>query len=562
MECNKISILLSGSAGQGLNTVEKILAFTFNEAGYYVFATKEYMSRVRGGNNSTQIVISVEPVDYYSTKTDILFLLNQNSLQRHIDLLSEDTLIIGDINSFNEDTKNFKTIKLNIKSFADKLGKQVYENSIICGILCGAIGVDFQYLEKNIKKEFENKPNEIEKNIEAALYGYSLRDIIKFRCSILKPKKTEKRLNLLNGTIAVANGCMDGVCNFISSYPMSPSTGVFTELSRNSKKRGIIIDQAEDEIAAINSSIAAWYAGARAMVSTSGGGFALMCEGISLAAMTETPIVVHLGQRPGPATGLPTRTEQADLNLVLYAGHGEFPRIIYAPGNIEQAYYLSAKAFDIADKFQIPVFILTDQYLLDTFYQSEFEKYTPNTYIVKTDENYKRYKLTDNGISPRGIPGWGDGFIRVDSDEHDEMGHITESKQIRKLMVEKRNKKIEEIVKDSIEPEFIGDLDYENLVICWGSTRNNVLKAISEIKKPKTAVLHFSQVFPIKKDVQKYLDKARRIIFIEQNFSMQFYNVFKLNFDEIKNPILIKKYDGHAMSIEFVIENLKNILEK
>ncbi|MDA3810762.1 MAG: 2-oxoacid:acceptor oxidoreductase subunit alpha, partial [Spirochaetaceae bacterium] len=204
---------------------------------------------------------------------------------------------------------------------------------------------------------------------------------------------------------------------------MSPGTSVFTAMATYSKEAGILIEQAEDEIAAVNMAVAGWYAGARPIVSTSGGGFALMSEGMSLAGMTETPLVIHIAQRPGPATGLPTRTEQGDLNLALHAGHGIFARAIYAPGTTQKAFELAFRAFNHADQYQIPVIILTDQYFVDTYYDTpefDLEKIKVEKHMVETDDNYRRYKITDSGISPRGIPGFGTGFVCSDSDEHDE----------------------------------------------------------------------------------------------------------------------------------------------
>jgi 2-oxoglutarate ferredoxin oxidoreductase subunit alpha len=329
-----------------------------------------------------------------------------------------------------------------------------------------------------------------------------------------------------------------------------------------SKEHGILVDQAEDEIAAVNMSIAAWYAGARAIVSTSGGGLALMTEAISLSGIIETPIVFHLAQRPGPATGLPTRTEQGDLNLVLYAGHGEFPRIIYAPGNLQEAYELSAKAFNMADKYQVPVFVLTDQYFLDSFYNvDEMPKVEIERYIIKTDENYKRYLLTEDGISPRGIPGYGKGLVRVDSDEHDEYGHITESAEVRKNMVEKRLKKMSKILQDVIPPKLFGSENYKYLIVTWGSTQLIVKEAIEKLGRKDIAMLHFSQVYPIPPIAENYLRKAERVIFLEQNATGQFANLVKLTFDGINTYRRILKYDGFSFSVEQVEEAISKEVE-
>ncbi|NQT01917.1 MAG: 2-oxoacid:acceptor oxidoreductase subunit alpha, partial [Planctomycetes bacterium] len=331
---------------------------------------------------------------------------------------------------------------------------------------------------------------------------------------------------------------------------------------KQAKDFGIIAEQAEDEIAAINMATGAWYAGARAMVTTSGGGFALMTEGLSLAGMLESPIVIHLAQRPGPATGLPTRTEQADLELALYAGHGEFPRILLAPGNIEDAFYLTRKAFNLADKYQIPVFILTDQYFVDSYYNTvrpDLSDINIEKHIIKTDVDYKRYKLTDNGISPRGIPGYGKGLVAVDSDEHDEAGHITEDLGLRVEMVDKRLKKFELLKNEAIPPKLVGSEDYKNLIVCWGSTYNVVKEAVKNLGRDDTAFLHFKQVYPLPNETSDYLQKARRIIIIENNATSQFAKLIKLHTGiEIKDRIL--KYDGLSFYVEELTEKLNDLL--
>jgi 2-oxoglutarate ferredoxin oxidoreductase subunit alpha len=343
---------------------------------------------------------------------------------------------------------------------------------------------------------------------------------------------------------------------------MSPSTAVLTFLAKNGRDFGIIAEQAEDEIAAMNMAIGAWYSGARAMVTTSGGGFALMVEGLSLAGMLESPMVIHLAQRPGPATGLPTRSEQADLELALYAGHGEFPRILFAPGTLEQAFYLTARAFNLADKYQVPVFILTDQYFIDTYYNTtgfDLSDVKIEKHFVKTAENYKRYELTKNGISPRGIPGFGQGLVCVDSDEHDIEGHITEDLQLRTKMVDKRLRKLESAKKDIVPPQLYPKRKYRNLVVCWGSTYNIVKEAIGLLDRDDTSLLHYSQVYPLHPKTADYLSKARKIISIENNATAQFAKLIKLHTGiDIKNRIL--KYSGLSFAVEEVAEKLRKVL--
>lgn len=298
------------------------------------------------------------------------------------------------------------------------------------------------------------------------------------------------------------------------------------------------------------------------MVTTSGGGFALMTEGLSLAAMLEMPIVIHLAQRPGPATGLPTRTEQADLELALYAGHGEFPRIILAPGKIEDGFYLTQRAFNLADKYQVPVFILSDQYFVDSYYNIDsFDLSAINIekHIIETDAAYKRYVLTEDGISPRGIPGFGKGLVAVDSDEHDQEGHITEDLKLRAKMVDKRLKKTELIENETIAPQLIGPENYKTLALCWGSTYHIAKETLKAISQSDISLLHFKQVYPLPRQTSDYLKRAEKIVVVENNASAQFARLIKLQTGvEIENRIL--KYNGLSFTVEELSEQLQEFL--
>jgi 2-oxoglutarate ferredoxin oxidoreductase subunit alpha len=297
------------------------------------------------------------------------------------------------------------------------------------------------------------------------------------------------------------------------------------------------------------------------MVTTSGGGFALMTEGLSLAGMLESPLVIHLAQRPGPATGLPTRTEQGDLELALYAGHGEFPRIIFAPGTLEDGFCLTQKAFNLADKFQVPVFVLTDQYFIDSYYNTSpfsLKDLKIEKHLVETSEDYQRYKPTENGISPRGIPGFGQGLVCVDSDEHDHQGHITEDLALRTEMVDKRLKKLDSIKREIIPPRLLGQDSYKNLVICWGSTFNIVCEAINNLGRDDTAILHFSQVYPLPGGLKELVNKAEKTIVVENNATAQFARLLKIHSDiNVDHSVL--KYDGLCFASDTLAEQLNSL---
>ena len=567
---NSLSIVLCGQAGQGIQTVEFLLTRILKFAGYNVFATKEFMSRIRGGTNSTEIRVSSMPVQAFVDRIDILVPLDKHALVHLEKRISSDTLILGEKINLGTATqqKSDNFIEVAFSQIASEIGNKIYSNIVAVGTFLGLFGIEPQAAAAYIKKHFISKSKSvIEENIKAVEAGYRIGNELliseRIKINIEKGPNLAAQM-LLNGAEAIALGALAGGCNFISSYPMSPSTGVLVFLASKQKDFQIVAEQAEDEIAAINMAIGAWYAGARGMVTTSGGGFALMAEGLSLAGMLESPIVIHLAQRPGPATGLPTRTEQADLELALYAGHGEFPRIILAPGTAEEGFYLTQKAFNLADKYQIPVIILTDQYFIDSYYNIPDLDLTDldiKKHIVKTKADYRRYELTDSGISPRGIPGHGKGLVCVDSDEHDQMGHITEDLELRVKMVDKRLRKYESIKHDIIRPEIIGPEDYKILILCWGSTRNVVTEAVTAISRNDTAILHFKQLHPLHEKTIDYLKKAEKRIIIEGNATSQFGKLIKLKtgFDLEKR---ILKYNGLSFTVEELTGELRNILDQ
>jgi len=563
-----VSICLCGQAGQGIQTVEYLLTRIFKLAGFNVFATKEYMSRIRGGMNSTSIRISSGPVRAAASIIDILVPLNKGALQHVERNISDRTIILADKEMIDEDTKQtkHKIVDVPFTGTAAEIGDKIYSNVVAVGTIAGLFGVEPSMASKYVEKFFSAKSSDIvQKNLAALKKGFNFgAELIKsskIKFEIAADKTVEDQV-LLNGAEAVALGAIAGGCNFIASYPMSPSTGVLAFLAKHGKTFDIIAEQAEDEIAAINMGLGAWYAGARAMVTTSGGGFALMTEGVSLAGMLESPMVIHLAQRPGPATGLPTRTEQADLELALYAGHGECPRIVFAPGTIQDAFSLTQRAFNLADKYQVPVFILTDQYFIDSYYNTtapDLSKLKIEKHISRTNKDYRRYELTKSGVSPRGIPGFGNGLVVVDSDEHDTEGHITEDLDLRIRMVDKRLKKGEMLKKDNVPPELTGPKNYKNLIVCWGSTQNIAEEALQKLGKDNVALLHFKQVYPLPEETAEYLQKAKRIIIVENNATSQFAKLIKLQAGiDIDKKIL--KYNGLGFFVEELAEKLKKAL--
>ncbi|MBD3407496.1 MAG: 2-oxoacid:acceptor oxidoreductase subunit alpha [Candidatus Lokiarchaeota archaeon] len=565
------SIVLAGAAGQGIETVAGMLSSILKQSGYYVFVTREFMSRIRGGTNSLQLRVADTRVGAYSHNTHIAIPLNESALPhlKKYDRIQDFTIIIGE-GKFLDRVENHdkeKVISMGFTDIAKEIGNKIYSNTVAAGLIAAFFEVDDALAIDYLKERFSDKGEDvIQKNIEAYQKGQeegtklAEQKIIKF--NIARNDQATSEL-LLSGTDAVALGAIAGGCNFIASYPMSPSTGVLTFLANQSQEFGIFVDQTEDEISAINKGLGAWYAGARAMVTTSGGGFALMTEGLSLAGMMESPMVIHLAQRPGPATGLPTRTGQEDLMHALNAAHGEFPRIIFAPGTPEDAFYLAQGAFNLASKFQVPVIILTDQFLVDSSGNSPkllVEDIQVVRHIVKTDSEYKRYKLTEDGISPRGIPSYGEGIVMADSDEHDENGHITEDLHLREKMVEKRVKKKYALIKDASLPPIIdGPETYSKLVIVWGSNYFVAKEAVEKLGRNDVAVAYFRQVYPISDKTRNLFKDIEQICIIENNATGQFARLLHSEVDvRIPEEGLFLKYNGLPFAVEEVVKFLSS----
>lgn len=564
---DSLSIVICGEAGQGIQTIEAFLTKLFQAAGYHIFASKEYMSRIRGGSNSTEIRVSSKRVAAYTDRIDILIPLDKDALPHLERRITAETKIIGEAAKILP-PEGISLINVAFSDIAAEIGNPVFANTVACGVIAGLFDIGLELLDETARRFFASKAADIvDKNLRTVEAG--CRFGVEFQqsgriCFELTPDHSVGDEIIVNGAEAAALGALAGGCNFIASYPMSPGTGVLSYLAQYSKDIPIIVEQAEDEIAAINMALGAWYAGARAIVTTSGGGFALMIEGISLAGMIESPVVVHIAQRPGPATGLPTRTEQADLELALYAGHGEFPRIILAPGNQSEAFYLTQKAFRLADQFQVPVFVLTDQYLVDSYCNVPsfvLDEIGITQQIVETAPGYQRYQLTSTGISPRGIPGFGEGLVGVDSDEHDEAGHITEDLDLRVRMNRKRLGKSDLIKEAIIPPELIGSSDYHDLIVGWGSTYESIKEALAILKRDNLAFLHFKQVFPLPFETKDYLQKASRTVIVENNATSQLGKLIQLSTGvAVQHQIL--KFNGMPFSVEELVTQVQAWLGK
>ena len=560
-----VSLVFGGEAGQGIQTIEKLCFDALAKAGYCVFSSSEYMSRVRGGSNSTEIRVSEKRKTAFVERIDILFPLDCDAIGHLKDRIDENTVIIAD-DALIPCLKDREHIAVPFLKVAEEVGGKIFLNVVMASFVLSFFDVEKRVMEDFLRAHFARKGEDVvAKNILAVEKGWELGQQVSQEQEIaISVSKTAKQENLdtkMSGAEAVALGAVTGGCDFIASYPMSPATPVFNALAGLSRDFAIAVEQAEDEIGAVNMGLGAWFAGGRAIVSTSGGGFALMVETVSLAGMMESPMVFHIAQRPGPATGLPTQTEQGDLQFVLYSGHGDFARVILAPGSIEEGFEVTKKAFDLADKYQIPVFILTDQFYMDMLAQGDSRKMKVDKcqkYFVETDEKYKRYKYTDDGLSPRGIPGFGKGFVCTDSDEHEEDGHITESHETRVAMVDKRMARLEMAREDALPAELYGSDDYTTLLVGWGSTCGVIREALEVADVPRVSFLHVPQVYPVGDDVLGYLERAERVVVIENNATGQLADILeKASGKKITERVL--QYDGRPFSVEKIFYEIKHL---
>ncbi|MEN6616975.1 MAG: 2-oxoacid:acceptor oxidoreductase subunit alpha [Syntrophorhabdus sp.] len=563
------SIKIGGEAGQGIQTIGDVLGKVFSRAGYHVFTNQDYESRIRGGHNFYQIRLSDQPVMSPRRGLDILVALDTQSIDSHENEVLENGMIIYDSALIKKSYEGPKFLDIPFVKLATDTGAgKIVANTVATGAILGMLGFSLDILFDILKEILKKKDDRTqEQNRQAARAGYEFAQKNCTRCAFsLKPAGKPKML--IGGSEAVGFGALAGGCTFYSAYPMTPSTGIMVFVGSKAAEYGIIMEQAEDEIAAINMALGASFAGLRSMTGTSGGGFALMVEGLSLAAMTETPVVVALAQRPAPATGLPTRTEQGDLFFALNAGHGEFLRVVFAPGSPEHAIYLTAKAFDMSQKYQIPAIVMTDQYLADsqwTYDDIPLGGINMHTYRASSEEldkldDYKRHAFTPTGVSPFGIPGKTRHVVVTDSDEHTEAGHLTEDAELRRKMVQKRLfLKMENIRNDIAPPSFIGPPDPDVILVSWGSTYGIVREALREMTGKNIAMLHFSEIYPFpsceKFDYVGLLKKAKKTICIENNATGQFARLLASETGyRVTDNILW--YDGRPLLLEGLVEEL------
>jgi 2-oxoglutarate ferredoxin oxidoreductase subunit alpha len=558
-----LNFMIGGEAGQGVQSVGFLLSKVFARGGYHIFADQDYESRVRGGHNFFRVRVSDSKVHAVAEDVHILIALNLASIELHQSKMVTQGIIIFDgekIKGVSDDNGSFLNIPLE-KLAEEKAGDKIMINTVALGAAVSLVNYDLNMINEVLQDRF-GKGEVGNKNIAAAKAGYDyVRSKNKSNFRKLKPLSDTKRM-LLTGNEAISLGAIAAGCKFMAAYPMTPASSIMEYMAAKSKDLDLVMIHAEDEIAAINMAIGASYAGIRAMTATSGSGLCLMAEGIGLAGITETPIVIIDAQRPGPAVGLPTRTEQGDLQFVLHAHHGDFPRAVLAPANIEDAFWVTVKSFNWAEKYQLPVIILTDQHLASshaTVDPLDLSEVTIDRGILFSEKQedpleYMRHRVTQSGISPRAFPGLGKALVVTDCDEHDEEGHLTEDAGDRTAQVQKRLRKLISLEKEIGTPQKYGPRKAETTIISWGSTYGAIHEAVDMLRKEKTSVnmLHLNELWPFPaKAVGDAVSKARNSYVIENNATGQLARLIKTETGyDIGGRIL--KYDGRPFSPGYI----------
>lgn len=556
MNEDSLNILIGGEAGQGLVTVGEILAKSLVRSGYSIVVTQSYQSRIRGGHNSFAIRVGANEVIASTESVDLLIALDRDTVTLHRPELSPRGLVLLD-KALGIEGDSFLRIPF------EQLSQERSLNIAALGVVCSLLGLEEALVADAVDDYFGKKDEAVaaenRRALKAAADWTAAQAVSTHRLPVLS--NPPRRL-MMNGNQAIALGALSAGLRFYSFYPMTPSTSIGLTLAAHAEKMGLVVEQAEDEIAAINMALGASFAGAPGMVGTSGGGFALMVEGVSLTAMTETPLVVVVAQRPGPATGLPTRTAQTDLEFVLHAGHGEFPRALFAPGTVEECFHLTRKAFELAERYQGPMFILTDQFLADSYRAvMPFEVGDLDPFRIasrRAESSYLRYEITENGVSPRLLPGMSEHLVVADSDEHTEDGHLTEDLSISSRMVEKRLRKGGGLREEVIPPTMVGEAKPDLLLVCWGSTKGAVQEAASSLGSggEKVATLHFSQVWPLVPErFMHHLESARQVVSVEGNATGQLTRLIRRETGfHIERKLL--RYDGLPVTPESILREL------
>jgi 2-oxoglutarate ferredoxin oxidoreductase subunit alpha len=574
---SEVSFLIGGEAGQGITRSGSLFGRAFMRGGFHVFGMNDYPSIIRGGHNFYVLRVSCNKVHSHADEVDLILALNKETALLHVEELSAGGGIVYDRKIEFEEDDLREDIRLYPVPFTEIVkeigGVSIMRNTVALGAAAALAGLPPEHLKSVIVDTFAGREGIIEANHRAIDMGF---DHAKERFedfSILKARGENDSQIMLTGNDAVALGAIQAGCKFFAAYPMTPASPVLHYLISRELETEMVVIQAESEIAAINMTVGAAYSGVRAMTATSGGGFCLMTEGLGLAGATETPIVVMLGQRPGPSTGMATYTGQGDLYFALHASQGEFPRVVLAPGDVEECFYRTMEAFNLAEKYQVPAIIMTDKYLIE----SHMSTNSFNTAMVPIDrgelleskewtgdKDYKRFEITETGISPRIILGTRGTKMLANGNEHDEYGYTTIDPIKVVAMADKRFRKkgylVEEVSR--MEPvKTYGDDEPEIILVGWGSTKGPALEALKILRedgiRTKFVQIVYIEPFPTK-ELQGALGETKKIL-LETNVTGQLGRLIMekacLGFDKI-----YLKYNGRPLNPGEIVSVVKEVL--
>ncbi len=577
MTKNNMTFKIGGEAGQGVESSGAGFTQALARGGLHVFGLQDYMSRIRGGHNFYQIRVSQKPLYSHTEEVHLLLALVPETIERHGQEVVAGGGIVYDeglqVDMGDLERRGVKAFPVPLLRIAKEEGSKVMANTAALGATAGLTEYDLEPMASIIRHNFAKKGQAVvDANLSVAQRAY---DFARERYAAdfdykLEPVEAPSRM-VINGNHALCLGAVLGGCRFISAYPMTPATSILEWMATHASRYGLVAKHAEDEIASICMAIGANYAGVRGMTATSGGGFSLMVESLGLAGITETPVVIVEAQRPGPSTGMPTRTEQGDLLFMLRASQGEFPRIVLTPGTVEQCFEAGWRAFNLAEKYQCPVIILIDNFLANSLRAIErkdfhFEAVKVDRGRLLTEEEldqlsdgYKRYAITDTGISPRALPGHPKAVFVACSDEHDEYGHFEdEDLDNRVRMVQKRLRKLEVAVEGMRAPTLYGPEQAEATLVGWGSSYGPVREAVDRFNEggDKVNFLHFTDVWPFPEDkVRPVLESAKRLVAVEGNATGQFARLLRA-YTGIQVDDEIHRFDGQPFSPEYVLARL------
>jgi len=558
----KFNWKIGGEAGFGIMTSGLTFSKIATRSGYHIFDYTEYPSLIRGGHNTYEVAFSDEEIHSSLWHVDLLVCLNKDTYEFHKHRLTEESMVIYDPEMFEIEMEVKKIpVPFNQIKKDEKIQQQMV-NTVAVAASVALLGGDLKLLEDMIHEAFDRKGEEVVNfNLRLAQIGHD--HIVKGpiqSLELLKRKDNPPKKLVMTGNEMFSLASIPADCRHYAAYPMTPASSILSILAAWQYDNGMVVRHPEDEISVINSALGSAFAGVRSSVGTSGGGFALMVESLSYAGVAEIPIVVFLSMRPGPATGLPTWTEQGDLLFAVHAGHGEFPKIVLAPGDIEEMSELTLKAYDLADIYQVPVVLLSDKYLSESHKDVDkaavdklFTAYVPDRGKIVSDTQmnpYLRYKDSEDGISEMLIPGREGTFYQANSYEHIEDSHTTEDDKARIVQADKRNRKYQTYFKNHFElPTFFGDPEAETIFISWGSMKGPVLdamKLLAEETKKSYGYIHFTHLYPLdEKALTEFFvgKKAQRHILVENNSHAQFGQLLRqqtgITFEE-----KLLKYDG------------------